>query len=75
MGFAENDRIRAKNYKYNKAFSLYEDLKGMGYDNAYIIRYAEFALENPYSSRSEVYHTMISIVRSIDEKDKGNSST
>lgn len=43
----------------------------MGYTNAHIIQYAKFAMQNTADQfRNEVYHTMISIVRSIDEADK-----
>lgn len=41
----------------------------MGYDSAYIQKYAEFAIANSTDSfRNEVLNTMISIVRSCDEK-------
>ena len=41
----------------------------MGYDHAYMIKYAEFALQNTTDfNRSEVLNTMIHIVRSLDEK-------
>lgn len=70
MGFSEDDRIRNKNRHQNEAFDLYEGLKAMGYDNAYVIKYAEFALqhtEDPF--RIKVLDTMIHIVRSLDEKE------
>ncbi len=41
----------------------------MGYDHAYMIKYAQFALEScTDQNRFEVLNTMIHIVRSIDEK-------
>lgn len=69
MGFNEDDRIRHKNRYQTEAFEIYEGLKAMGYDHAYMIKYAEFALVNctdPF--RSEVLNTMISIVRRLDAK-------
>ena len=73
MGMSEDDRIRAKNKKSNEAYSLYEGLKAMGYDHAYIIKYGEFALTNTNDPfRSEVINTMVSIVRSLDEKVNNN---
>ena len=71
MGFSEDYRIRSKNRHQNEAFDLYEGLKLMGYNNAEIIHYAEFAKQNVQDPfRNEVYNTMIHIVRSIDEADK-----
>jgi hypothetical protein len=69
MGFSEDDRIRSKNKHQNEAFELYEGLKAMGYDHAYMIKYAKFAQETCTDSfRFEVLNTMVSIVRSLDEK-------
>ena len=68
MAFFEDERIRNKNRYQNEAFEIYEGLRAMGYDYAYIIQYAELAKEtctDPY--RSEVLNTMISIVRSMSE--------
>ena len=65
MGMSEDDRIRRKNRHLNEAHELIEGLKTMGYDSAYIARYAQFAITNgscPF--RNEVYNTMIRIVRS-----------
>lgn len=48
----------------------------MGYDRAYIVRYAQFAIENttcPF--RNEVYNTMIRIVRSSNGQQNGGSSS
>lgn len=45
----------------------------MGYDNEYIVKYAQFAQSNTTCSiRNEVFNTMISIVRSIDGQLKGD---
>lgn len=69
MGFFEDDRIRQKNRKHQEAFDLYEGLKHMGYAGPDIIKYAEFAIANTDDSfRIEVFNTMISLVRSLDEK-------
>jgi hypothetical protein len=71
MSFFDNDRIRYKNRFHNEAFSLYEGLKTMGYDNTYIIKYAEFAQQNTSElSRNEVFRIMISIARNADATDK-----
>lgn len=48
----------------------------MGYDNAYITRYAKFAIENttcPF--RNEVYNTMMRIVRSLNGQQTGNTDS
>lgn len=46
----------------------------MGYDNAYIERYANFAIQVTKDSfRNEVYYTMINIVRSRNEKLNGGT--
>jgi len=69
MGMSDDDRIRHKNRHQNEAFDLYEGLKAMGYDHAYMIKYAKFAQDactDPF--RFEVLNTMVSIVRSLDEK-------
>lgn len=69
MGFFEDDRIRAKNRKHQEAFDLYEGLKVMGYDNAYIKKYAEFALQNTTDSyRIDVLNEVLTIVRGVDAK-------
>ncbi len=45
----------------------------MGYDHAYIIKYANFALSTCTDSfRNEVYLTVKSIVRGLDEKVNNN---
>lgn len=76
MGFSEDDRIRSKNRKVNEALDVYDGLKAMGYDNAYILKYAQHAIDNSTDScRNEVYHTMISIVGSFDETDKGSTDS
>ena len=68
MGFSEDDRIRAKNRIPNEALDIYEGLKAMGYDAAYMIKYAEFAKEScTCPIRNEVLNTMISIVRRCHE--------
>lgn len=69
MGHSEDDRIRNKNRHQNEAFSLIEDLRAMGYDNAYIAQYVDFAITSCTDSfRNEVYLTVKSILRSQDEK-------
>lgn len=41
----------------------------MGYDHAYMIKYAQFALQHTEDSfRIKVLDTMIHIVRSLDDK-------
>lgn len=77
MGFSEDDRIRNKNRHYNcyqnSALDIYEGLKAMGYDNTYILKYAEFALQNASDScRIEVLNTIISILGSLCEKPNSN---
>lgn len=65
----EDDRIRHKNRKNQEAWDLVEGLRAMGYDNAYIIKYANFALSTCTDSfRNEVYLTVKNIVGSLDEK-------
>jgi hypothetical protein len=73
MGMSEDDRIRAKNYKHQEAYDTYEGLKTLGYDNAYIIKYAEFASQNTTDQfRNEIYKTLISMVRGLNEKATSN---
>lgn len=75
MGFSEDDRIRTKNQTSNEAYKLFEDLKAFGYDEAYIKKYAEFALSTTTCSvRNEIYSRLISIVKGV-ENDKKFSDT
>ena len=69
MGMSEDDRIRNKNKNQNEAFELYESLKALGYDDTYIIKYAQFAQSSPSdSSRFDMMRIIISIAqRSLDE--------
>lgn len=72
MGFSEDDRIRSKNKIQNEAYKIYEDLKAFGYDNDYIIKYAQFALTTSNDNfRNDVLNKIIDLARSLNE---GNSN-
>lgn len=75
MGFSEDDRIRSKNRVINEACELLEDLRAFGYDNAYIKKYAEFAIQNTTCYiRNEVYSRLISLLKDVDNEKKPTST-
>ena len=74
MGFSEDDRIRAKNKASQEAFDLYEGLIAMGYDSAYAVKYAEFALQSCSDpDRNEILNKVISIAQGVSNE-KVNSN-
>ena len=64
MGFSEDDRIRAKNAVYNRAYEYFESLVELGYTNSEIRNQVNLQLENsPDTKREEVLKAMLLIVK------------
>jgi hypothetical protein len=71
LGFNEDDRIRNKNKKYDKAYETYENLKKIGLSDLDIISHVQKAMLNaPDNSRFDIFTEIVRYAKKIIELNK-----